>query len=417
MLKEKAELARYLNGKRGDIFFNEEKKQAIINGMHDNYDVPVGKIMDLITGRAVLENESEFLLFLFIYHLDIAYGKHKTSLYYTPQEIEEYSKAKYYVEKFEFPIEIKCVQVTNDQWIGATDVEFLMKLRSAQLINYNANAQRTMQRIVRGEKSFFKIALNTSAVEQIKKSFHNGNFIPNTITLNIPETSDYYYDKDKQILVINSLDHFDISDGYHRYVALCQEKNDNPDFNYPLELRLISFSDTKIKNFIFQEDQKTKMRKVDSQSMDMNAVGNIITERLNEDVLFNLRGKISRTQGAIDFPTMAMAINNFYCQDKDNSMKKVVAVEKEIKEKLNYITEHYNDLLDKGYFSNKEIVSLVYCLTKMTDQYNVSSAEADKVIATINKAKELDTKLYQTSAKLKLKKALINALDQLWAET
>lgn len=416
MLKEKSELARYLSNKRIDILFNDEKKKSIIDGMHDNYEVPVGKVMDLLTGRAVLENESEFLLFLFLYHLDIVNGKHKVNLFFSEQEIDEYSKAKYYVEKFEFPIEIKCVQVNNDQWIGATDVDFLMKLRTTQLINYNANAQRTMQRIVRGEKSFFKIALNAGAVEQIKASFHSGNFIPNTITLNIPESSDFHYDENKQVLIIDSLEHFDISDGYHRYVALCQERNENPEFNYPLELRIISFSDTKIKNFIFQEDQKTKMKKVDSQSMNMNAVGNLITERLNEDVLFNLRGKISRTQGAVDFSTMAMAINYFYCQDKDNSMKKVISTEKEIREKLNYITENYPELLDKQTFSNKEVITLIYCLSKMEDGYNASSAEADKIMTVINKAKELDTKLYQLSPKLKLKKILITTLDQIMTD-
>lgn len=413
MLKEKKELAIYLKNKCSDIFFNEEKRQRIIDGMHNDYDVPVGTVMDLLTGRAIMEEQSEFILFLLLYHLDAVNAKHKVKLYFTEQEIEEYSKAKYYIETFDFPIEINCIKVANDQWIGATDVNFLMKLRNAQLINYNANAQRAMQRIVRGERAFFKIALNATAVSQIKKSFHTGNYISNTITLNIPETSEFFYDENKKVLIIESLDHFDISDGYHRYVALCQERNENPEFNYPLELRLISFSDTKIKNFIFQEDQKTKMKKVDSQSMNMNAVGNLITERLNEDVQFNLRGKINRINGAIDFGTMAMAINYFYCQDKDNSMRKVVVTEKEIREKLNYITESYPELLDQNYFSNKEIIALIYSITKMSDDYNSSSNDAGMTMRIISKAKDLDNKLFQPSTNLRLKKSLINALDQI----
>lgn len=416
MLKEKGELATYLRNKCNDVYFNEEKRKSIVDGMHDNYEVPEGIIMDLLTNRVPLEDQSDFLLFLLLYHLDKVNNKHKVDLYFTEQEIEEYSKAKYYVEAFEFPIEISCIKVANDQWIGATDVNFLMDLRKAQLINYNANAQRALQRIIRGEKSFFKIALNATAVNQIKQSFHSGTYIPNTITLNIPETADFVYDNNKKVMTINSLDHFDISDGYHRYIALCQEKTENPEFNYPLELRLISFSDTKVKNFIFQEDQKTKMKKVDSQSMNMNAVGNLIIERLNEDVQFNLRGKISRAGGSIDFATAAMAVNYFYCQDKDNSMKKVISVEKELKDKVNYITNNYPELLDVQTFSNKTIITTIYCLTKMEKDYKSSASEADSIINIVQKANELDNKMYQPTSNLRLKKALLNALDQIIEE-
>lgn len=33
------------------------------------------------------------------------------------------------------------------------------------MINYNANAQRTMQRIIRGDKEIYKISLNKDAVK------------------------------------------------------------------------------------------------------------------------------------------------------------------------------------------------------------------------------------------------------------
>ena len=88
--------------------------------------------------------------------------------------------------------------------------------------------------------------MNNKAVSEIAYAYEHNEFIPNTLTFNIPmETNfDFYYDEDSCTLIINSLPYFDISDGYHRYVAMCRERDVNPSFNIPWELRIINFSDS-----------------------------------------------------------------------------------------------------------------------------------------------------------------------------
>ena len=312
MIKTKEELANKIRPLCERVLFDKEKSNNTLQEMQTSFNIPTGLTMDLLTGRINLEDTNEFILFALCNCLDKELEKNNTNKYFTPIEIEGYSKSKFEEETIKFPIEIKCVPVAADQWIGSVDVNFIMKLRKAQLINYNANAQRTLQRVVKGERSYYKITLNKDAINKIIESMNNGNYIPNTITLNMPETADFSYDDSKSILSIKSLDHFDISDGYHRYIAMGQLKDKNPDFNYPMELRIVMFSEDKVKQFIYQEDQKTKMRKIDSDSMNMNAPENLVVERLNRDVMFNLKNKIARNNGSINYGELAAIIKYFY---------------------------------------------------------------------------------------------------------
>ena len=100
--------------------------------MQTSYNIPTGITMDLLTGRIKLEDANEFILFTLCSCLDKELEKKNTNKYFTPIEIEGYSKSKYEEETIKFPIEIKCVPVAADQWIGSVDVDFIMKLRKAQ---------------------------------------------------------------------------------------------------------------------------------------------------------------------------------------------------------------------------------------------------------------------------------------------
>ena len=248
MLKEKRELVEYLRSRCNSLVFNQEKLNTIIAEIEAENNVPTGITMDIIAGRTVMEEDNEFLLFLICNKIN----PDKAKEYFTENEINFYQSQQYERNEFEFPLDIQCIQVSSDQWIGAADVNFLIELRKAQLINYNTNAQRTMQRVVRGNKETYKIALNIKAIKEIRTNLAQGSFIPNTITLNMPETTDWTYDAKRNILTINQLSAFDISDGYHRYVAMCQLKEANTEFNYPIELRIVSFPDDKMKQFIYQ---------------------------------------------------------------------------------------------------------------------------------------------------------------------
>ena len=398
MLKEKKELVEYLRSKCNSLVFNPEKLNTIITEIEAENNVPTGIMMDIIAGRTNMEEDNEFLLFLICNKIK----PEKAAEFFTENEISFYQSQQYERDEFEFPLDITCIQVAPDQWIGAADVNFLIELRKAQLINYNANAQRTMQRIVRGNKETYKIALNAKALKEIKASLEQGSFIPNTITLNMPETTDWTYDAKRNVLTINRLPAFDISDGYHRYIAMCQLKEVNGEFNYPIELRIVSFSDDKVKQFIYQEDQKTKMRKIDSASMNMSSPANIVLERLNTDTMFDLKGKVLRNSGQINFGYASNIVEFLFFKGiKTAPMNEIVAVKDQLKNGINTFIEAYPEWFEKR-FDFKETLILIYGVTQgwMPEVINEK----------INKIDQLDKRIFTNKM---IKKSMLNAIEKL----
>lgn len=398
MIKEKKELVSYLKARCGSLVFNQEKLNTLVTEIEKENNVPTGITMDIIAGRTNMEEDNEFLLFLICNKIN----PDKVKEFFTENEISFYSAQLYERDEFEFPIDIQCIQVAPDQWIGAADVNFLIELRKAQLINYNANAQRTMQRIVRGNKETYKIALNAKAIKEIKTSLAQGNFIPNTITLNMPETTDWTYDAKRNVLTINELSAFDISDGYHRYMAMCQLKETDIDFNYPIELRIISFPDDKVKQFIYQEDQKTKMRKVDSASMNMSSPANIALERLNTDTMFDLKGKVLRNGGQINFGYAGNIIEFLFFKGiKSAPMNEIVAVKNRLKNGINEFVEAHPEWFEKR-FDFKETLILIYGIEQ--------DWSSEIIKEKIEKIDQLDKRIFANRV---VKKSMLNAIEKL----
>lgn len=361
MLKPREQLELYLDNKLAKIGLNKVETKSTVGAIHEAHNINIVRLTNILARRVSLSEATEFELFCLLQNVRESH----LSEYFTESEINNW--ATYIIEDKAddiFPIIIKCVQIEQDQYIGRADVDFFMKLRSRQLINYNAAAQRTMQKMVHGNFEYYKISVNQIAVKQIAESYQNNAFIPNTITLNIPlkETSRWYYNEKSCELVIESIDAFDISDGYHRYVAMSRIRDKNPDWNYPMEVRIISFDNERTRNFIFQEDQKTKMRKVDSNSMNMNSNANIVVDRINQDSKFDLKGEISRNGGSISFGELAGLIDYFYFKKKvfDKPVGLVRAnVQQEFVDKFNQLIETNQELFTK-HFDFKDLCVIVY---------------------------------------------------------
>lgn len=374
MLKARQSLEQYLVELCDVIVLDNNKCKEIYNYANKTYNIPKGLVSDLVTKRIDMSEVSEFVLFIMLDSIcDIDKNDKKNSIidkFYTEQEIKHYRNSKYEIKKIKFPLVFKMIQVADDQWTGKISVDTLMKLRQAQLINYNINAQRTMQRIVKGDKESYRITLNHRAVENIQNSFENESFIPNTITLNIPMETDYEfrYDEENCSLVIKSLEHFDITDGYHRYIAACQVKDKNQNFDYPMELRIVNFTEDKAKQFIFQEDQKTKMRKVDSNSMNMNNAANIVVTRLNENVRCNLKGLISRNEGIIPFGELSELVNYFYFKNVGKEKERSVTINavKELTDNFNILTEYNTKYLEHK-MDYKTLLAAMFCFDYFKD--------------------------------------------------
>lgn len=344
MIKSQEELIKYIE-KRCVIYSdNKNELRRIVNNIKEKYNIPRAITTDILSLNKSADGYSRFILYAIFQEVT---GNMKETDFFTQDEINYFANYKYVEERVSFPMVFHMQQVATDQWIGAISVKELMKLRDAQLINYNTNTQRSMRAIGKGEH--YQITLNKKALKEIGKLYNDNGYIPTTITLNMPEDTEYVYIKERSELIINRMRYFDIIDGYHRYIAMSNEYNGNADFDYPMELRIVEFPEYKAKQFIYQEDQKTKMSTVESKSFNQNDSGNIVAQRLNTDPSCNYMGLIS-LNGVINSAEFGLLISQFYFKgrmSKSDERQKIIETTKELKAKLNYMSEEDSSLLRK----------------------------------------------------------------------
>ena len=335
----------------------------------NTYNIPVSISSDIISRRKDLSEYNEFILFA----ITSIVKPEWVQKFFVDKEIKLYNGKKYKPESVKFPIEIPVMQVTEDQYIGVSSAKWLMSLRDAYLINYNADTQRALDIMLKGDTVIYRPYVNEKSVIEIAESFKNGSFIPNTISLNInldDENADYYFKDNK--LVINSITEFDIFDGYHRYLGMARNYDADHSFDYPIELRITMFSVAKAKQFIWQEDHKTKMRRVDAEAYNQNDVGNQVTSRLNNDPEFCLYGMVSLRGGYINSGIINQVIKRLFF-GKQVSKKDIINVSKLLKTKINSFVEDYNDYIEKEW-ERYEIYIIMYGISRHFDNERIYNA-------------------------------------------
>ena len=339
MKKAKYELEKEVE-KLASKVVNAKKQRKIINELFTEHNIPVSVSSDILSLKRSPSTENPYVL----YHLLKKLNEKIVVDYFTDKEIKEYEETVLEPDKAKFPLTFKVVQIEEDQWIGRITMKEIMALSNSQLINYNENAQRVLKRIVRGGEEFFRIQLNKRAVEAIKESLLLDRYIPNTITLNIPkdDESRFVFDEDNSEMTIKKLRMFDILDGYHRYIAMCNVFVQNPDFDKVFELRLTNFTDEKARQFIWQEDQKTKMSKVDSEVLNKYNIGNKIVSRLKDYIDFIGRNAI------INEGELCQGINSILVKpQKVYSNSEIATVVAKIRKGINDIADSGSEIFDQ----------------------------------------------------------------------
>ena len=282
--------------------------------------------------------------------------------FFTPKEVKEYGKTTKTAGKNVFPIKWKMVQIDDRQFIGKITVEELMRLRDLQLLNYNPKAQRPMQTKEFNGEVMLVPTLNASAVRAIKESYLNKTYIPNTLTLNIPIEDSFEYDESENELIVYKLEHFDILDGYHRFRALSDIYNLDETFDYSMELRIVSFSDEEARQFIYQEDQKTKMRRIDSESYNQNNFANQIIQELNKFSTI-LKGKFNANE-FIDPAIAGRMLNiSFLFGETKISRRDTIELRGFIEQAFREYESNDMDLLEKKW-EPRFIISFFYAMWK-----------------------------------------------------
>ena len=377
-----------------------DERRELYDSLAEQFNMPISLAADICAGRELIAEQNDFVAFVMLYGL----APKEVNRYFTDEEIAIFSKEKFEHTGFELPLVFKnMVQIAQDQWIGRITAKELMALKDAQVIKYNENTQRTMRRVVRGESRYYKIALNEKSVKEIKDALESGAYISDDITLNMPqETTEFTFSKGK--LTISELDKLDIIDGYHRYIAISRAMIENKDFDYPMELRLVNFSEEKAKQLIYQKDQKTKMRQVDSAALNQYNPANIVVDQLNADPSSNIQGMIARNSGAINHADLAAFVGAFYFPTGKATRKEILTVKKELQDKFN--TYMSSDLsLTDHIFTTKELAAIMYCF-KNEDNY------IDSINYLMQHISEIPSNLF-TIVNGKVRRKLLNELGAL----
>ena len=358
-MKKPDELRLKLRKKIKEITNSQKEVETIAALLQDGFNLPEGISNDYLTIRKDVSDAGTFMLFM----LTSVIMKDELGNYFSPKEIEAFYASKYEAKELEFPFIFPMIQIRDNQWIGKITISKLIMLHDARLINYNEQTQRAMRKIVINGGEHYQIDLNNAAVKRIRENFQNKTYIPNTLTFNLPEECEVSYDEKKSQLTINYKEGFmfDILDGYHRLVAIYQEYNRN-EFDYEMELRIVQFSKDKANQFIWQEDQKTKMKKVYSNSLNQNKIATRIIARLNDDTGFSLR--INPNDGEINSPVLNACISALFGRGvkRSDELSVVIKTAKKLKRVFEFMADNDDRFLKK--WDNQMIIATVYAAYK-----------------------------------------------------
>lgn len=365
MKVEREEMKRILESSIEKIIDKPDKQREVSISLYKEFNIPIrlsGEILGFTKEIEELGDRGIYLCYCILKTID----KWKVNKVFTDIEIKTFDNEKYPDDKITFPLKFNCFPVSDDQWIGIITGKELIGLGRNDLIRYEKDTQRVMKRIIRGENIFYRISLVKKAVREIKDLLSKNKYVPNTITLNIPlrEDSNFYYDSEEKELIVKQIDAFNIIDGYHRYRAISDLVNEDENFNYGLELRITNFDNDKANAFIWQEDQKNRMAKVDSDSYNTNSLANRIVKRLNDHTTSLLNGQVYRNGGIIDPSDILPCIEYLYLKEKyENESQALVLISTTIIKRLNEVIENDYSIIQKK-LEFPDVAILMYLVSK-----------------------------------------------------
>ena len=328
-----------------DLTLKRSGLQEVCQDVNEKYGFPLGMVSDVVTQRTDMEDAPKELLFAIAKTLEM-----KVTSFFTESEVKKYSKYKYVVQniKFPFTFESHMIEIVPDkQYIGKTTARELMKLRDAQLIDYNEKTQRSLVLKQGNNFGYYRIDLNRKAIVKMSELFINGDFVPNTLTLNLPPDTDFTYHNEQ--LIINEMTKFDLLDGYHRYITLSNCFNNDINFDYPMEIRIMFKDEEDARQFIYQEDQRTPLSKIDVSAMNKNDIGVKICRFIKDELKDNIIG----TNGIINEPLFIRLIDLLYVNNHVTyNRPKIVAIAKEILGIIRGVEDEVESLLGEKWSTN-----------------------------------------------------------------
>ena len=408
---KKDELIINLRKQLDKIAIQKDGPSKVAEYCFKEHNIPVSKTMDLITDRVSLFDEVDEVIYCIAEAVDYTFYKNLTYTYYSQKEISTLKNYKAKATKFKLPIIIPAIEVDDGrQWVGTINAKTLLEWESLGRIRYNIEKQRVRKQVVRGEDIAYKLDVKERSVKQISELMDKRDYIPDIITLDLPEEDDslnFRYDCDKRELIIEQIDHFDISDGFHRLLAMKRSKLKNPGFDYPMELRITFFPIYRTQSFIYQQDQKNKMSVTNSNSMNKNRASNIVVERLNEHGNgCNLSGQIKRSGGILEYSALSDLVEYYWFKGysgKEYNNKDIAEAMAEVRTMINTFVDTNPEYYEM--FINYKLLATYFYLVKTKGMDPQQAAK--KVV------KALKTGVLENIKLRKVRKSLFDQIEGL----
>lgn len=362
MLKTRDSISKFFTKECSKFLTNREKVQEYADILLSKYDLPYAISIDLLTLKTSVLDTTDNIIFFIISVIN----NKELSTFFSEREIKKYSSTKYKAKRISFPLRFDVIKINELQYNGVIYSKQLMELRDSQMINYNENTQRPVKHKVYGNVEYYVQDINRRSVEQISELMKKGEYIPDQITLNLPEEVDWYYDEEEKQLVVKSAECFDITDGNHRYVAMSNLFNIDKSFDYPMELRITCFNEDKANQFMYQVDQKNKLNKVDLELKNSNNPANRMVMMLNDSR--ELKGMFSRDKSKIDPGVFAALSTFFYFNNKKKyNQSEIVIIKKNIQIKLSAVLDSAPELYEKKWSNAFLLCVLFFCNKDVSD--------------------------------------------------
>jgi len=349
---------------------NRKLRRNLFDEIENHFGIDTSVIDAMITFKRDISEFTNFEVFAAMWFLD----RDNLDKFFTAGEIEDFSTTKIVEDKIKFPLVFSnAIKVADDQFIVATDLQELMRYRQARMMNYDANEQRALKRVKFGNTEIYRPFVNGTSVRQIRECILAGDYVSDALTFNMGDDAEYSFADGTLTITHITKGMFNLDDGYHRYLAMSQIHDDNPTFNYPVVIQIVAFSNSKANQFIYQQDQKNRMRKIVSDTYDQNAVPNLIVSRVNEDPAFSLKGMIGRNQALINSAVFAKLIAAFYhTKDiKKSDLRTINHIKNDIVSKFNVITVDDRFL---GEYSSELLFVIMYVINSDVDKSNYINA-------------------------------------------
>jgi len=403
-VENRKELQTTLNRKIKQIKeFPRSAQKEVEKVMATKYNVKFGDTVDIfneISPFSVKELNDEMLYKLMNSIREVALNRYESldpsdlfvNKYFTEEEIELYEKPL--DEETDFDIEITdWKQVSPNKYTIYVSIDEVIRWRNYNKLRFNPETQRDLVTIIVKGVPIKKLDINRKSVNEMKELRKKGLYFPVRGIINInPDYFDKPIIKDGK-MIIPAETHMDLIEGFHNYIAMCEVKDENPNYEELCEFDIMLLNVDDANRFILQMDKKNHFKTNQTIRMDRINQVNYIIDQLNKSGEFHLYGTINSS--------MAVFINRIITRlfDVRQDRRKAIELLDKITNNMNYAVKSKNHF-DKPFDKYEWLIYLTATSYAIDKNVNFNEVIDDINLADI--IKELDVVNVPTSRHYKL---------------